>query len=79
GSIYLTKTLSAGMRFNVTVMAIDQQNHSLYDQTTVQILSYDEETCLPTFKQKIYIFNTTEHRLTPYEIGKYSHLLICSK
>jgi hypothetical protein len=71
GSIYLREKLSAGMTFNVTAMAIDQHNHSLYDQTNVQIILFDEATCLPTFTQKLYIFNTTEHRLTPYEIGKF--------
>jgi hypothetical protein len=58
------------MSFNLTVMAIDQQNHSLFDQTNLQILTYDEATCLPIFTQTLYIFNTTEHRLIPYEIGK---------
>ncbi|CAF3493009.1 unnamed protein product [Rotaria sordida] len=72
GSIYLIKKLLAGMTFNITVIAIDQHNHSLYDQTNVQISSYDEDTCLPTFRQTLYIFNTTEHRLTPYEIGQVS-------
>ena len=57
------------MTFNITIMAIDQHNHSLYDQTNVQILTYDEDQCLPTFKRTLYIFNTTEHQLTPYEIG----------
>jgi hypothetical protein len=70
GSIYLTEKLSAGMIFNLTAMAIDQHNHSLYDRTNIEILTYDEETCLPTFLQTLYIFNTTEHRLTPYELGK---------
>jgi hypothetical protein len=70
GSIYLTEKLAAKMTFNLTVMAIDQHNHSLYDQTNLQIITYDEDTCLPTFTQTLYIFNTTEHRLTPYEIGK---------
>ncbi|CAF3518749.1 unnamed protein product [Rotaria sp. Silwood1] len=72
GSIYLIKKLSAGMTFNITVIAMDLHNHSLYDQTTIQISSYDEDTCLPMFNQKLYIFNTTEHRLTPYEIGQVS-------
>lgn len=79
GTIYLVKKLSAGMKFNATVLAIDQQNHSLYDQSTIQILSYDEERCLPAFKQKLYVFNTTEHRSTPYEIGKYSDFYLKKK
>jgi hypothetical protein len=62
------------MTFNITVMAIDQQNYSLYDQANLQILAYDEATCLPSFTQTLYIFNTTEHRLTPYEIGKNVHM-----
>jgi hypothetical protein len=70
GSIYLMEKLSAGMTFNLTVMAIDQHNHSLYDQANLQILTYDEATCSPSFTQILYIFNTTEHQLTPYEIGK---------
>ena len=69
GSLYLLEKLSAGMIFNLTVRAIDQHNHSLYDQANLQILTYDEAACLPTFTQLIYIFNTTEHRSTPYEIG----------
>lgn len=70
GSIYLAEKLTAGMTFNLTIMAIDQHNHSLYDQTNLQILTYDEAKCLPTFTQLIYVFNTTEHRKTPYDIGK---------
>jgi hypothetical protein len=70
GTIFLLKKLTAGMSYNITVMAIDQHNQSLYDQANVQILFYDEERCLPIFTQKLYVFNTTEHRLTPYEIGK---------
>lgn len=69
GSLYLAEKLSAGITFNLTIMAIDQHNHSLYDQTNLQILTYDEATCLPTFTQTLYIFNTTEHRATPYELG----------
>jgi hypothetical protein len=53
-------------------MAIDQHNHSLYDQANLEIITYDEATCLPIFTQILYIFNTTEHRLTPYEVGKVS-------
>jgi hypothetical protein len=79
GSIYLTEKLSAGMTFNLTVMAIDQHNHSLYDQANIQILTYDEATCLPSFTHKLYIFNTTEHRLTPYEIGKDFHLVLIKR
>ena len=74
GSIYLKEKLSAGMSINFTVMAKDQQNHSLYDQANIQILTYDEEKCTPTFIQTLYTFNTTEHHLTPYELGKDSSL-----
>jgi Trk K+ transport system NAD-binding subunit len=70
GSLYLTRTLSAGITFNVTVMAIDQHNHSLFDQANVEILLYDDATCLPMFSQTLYRFNTTEHRKTPYFVGK---------
>jgi hypothetical protein len=70
GSVYLLKKLPAGMSSDIKVRAIDQHNHSLYDQANIQIVFYDEETCLPTFTQRLYVFNTTEHRLTPYEIGK---------
>ena len=73
GSLYLVKKLTAGMTFNITVIAIDQENHSLYDQTNVEILSYDDESCLPTFRRTFYIFNTTEHRITPYKIGNESY------
>ncbi|CAF0749742.1 unnamed protein product [Adineta steineri] len=72
GSVYLIEKLSAGMTLNISVMAIDQQNESLYDRTNIQVLSYNEEECLPTFTQKLYIFNTTEHKPTPYEIGQVS-------
>ena len=75
GSMHLIKKLSAGMTFNVTVMAIDQHNQSLHDQTNVQVISYDEAACLPAFTQALYIFNTTEHRGTPYDIGKESSAL----
>ena len=74
GSIYLKEKLSAGMTFNLTVMAIDQHNHSLYDQANLQILTYDEEKCTPAFTQRLYVFNTTEHNLTPYELGKRGEL-----
>jgi hypothetical protein len=70
GSLFLVKQPSTEIEFNLTVIAIDQHNHSLYDQTNIQILFYDEITCLPRFSQSIYVFNTTEHQITPYEIGK---------
>ena len=69
GSLYLIRKLSAGMTFNLTAMAIDQQNQSLYDEANVQIFVYDDATCLPTFTQQIYTFNTSEHEKTPYKIG----------
>ena len=72
GSMHLIRKLSAGMTFNVTVMAIDQHNQSLHDQANVQVISYDEAACLPAFTQTLYIFNTTEHRATPYDVGKKS-------
>ena len=70
GSLYLAQKPSTEMKFNMTVRAIDQHNHSLFDQTNIQINLFDETTCLPMFSQEIYVFNTTEHRITPYEIGK---------
>jgi hypothetical protein len=70
GSLFLLKQPSVGMEFNMTGIAVDQHNHSLYDQANIHILYYDETICLPSFSQTIYIFNTTEHQLTPYEIGK---------
>lgn len=76
GSIYLTKKLTAGMIFNLTVIAMDYQNHSFFDQANIQILLYDEDTCIPTFSQKLYIFNTTEHRSIPYQLGMNLHLNI---
>ena len=70
GSLYILRKLSAGMTFNMTVMAIDQHNQSLHDQATIEIILYDDATCLPTFTQLLYLFNTSEQRTAPYEIGK---------
>ncbi|UJR28880.1 hypothetical protein I4U23_010100 [Adineta vaga] len=70
GSLYLLEKLSAGMSLNLSVMAFDKHNESLYDRTNLQILSYEEKACLPTFIQTLYVYNTTEHRTTPYEIGQ---------
>ncbi len=70
GSLFLIKQLTIEMELNITVIAVDQHNHSLYDQTNIQILFYDKTTCLPRFSQSIYVFNTTEHQIIPYEIGK---------
>jgi hypothetical protein len=74
GSLFLTKQLSTGMNFNITVVAIDQHNHSLYDRANIEILLFNETTCLPRFTQTIYVFNATEHQKTPYEIGKFKIL-----
>jgi hypothetical protein len=70
GSLYILRKLSAGMTFNMTVMAIDRHNQSLHDQATIEIILYDDATCLPSFTQVLYLFNTSEQRTAPYEIGK---------
>jgi len=70
GTLFLVKQSTIGIELNMTVIAIDQHNHSLYDQANIQILFYDETACLPKFSQSIYVFNTTEHQIIPYEIGK---------
>jgi hypothetical protein len=70
GSLFLTKQSSIGMNFSITVLAIDQHNQSLYDRANIEILLFDQRTCLPSFSQTIYVFNTTEHQKIPYEIGK---------
>ncbi|CAF4466678.1 unnamed protein product [Rotaria sp. Silwood2] len=70
GSLFLAKQLSTEMKLNITVRAIDIHNHSLYDQANIEILLFDETTCLPVFPQTIYVFNTTEHQIVPYEIGQ---------
>ncbi|CAF0984110.1 unnamed protein product [Rotaria sp. Silwood1] len=70
GSLFLAKQLSTDMKFNITVRATDVHNHSLYDQANIEILLFDETTCLPMFRQTIYVFNTTEHQIIPYEIGQ---------
>ena len=58
------------MNFSITVLAIDQRNQSLYDRANIEILLFDQRTCLPSFSQTIYMFNTTEHQKIPYEIGQ---------
>jgi hypothetical protein len=70
GNLFLVKQPSIRMEFNITVIAIDQHNHSLNDQANIEILFYDETTCLSGFDQTVYVFNTTEHEIIPYEIGK---------
>ena len=70
GSLFLVRQPSEGMKFNITVIAIDQQNYSLYDQANIEILLFDETTCLSTLSRRLYVLNTIEHRRTPYEIGK---------
>jgi hypothetical protein len=70
GNLVLVKQPSIRMELNLTVIAIDQQNHSLHDQANIEILFYDETSCSSGFDQTIYVFNTTEHEIIPYEIGK---------
>ncbi len=70
GSLFLIKQPLIETEFNITVIAIDQHNHSLYDQANIEIIFYDETICLPKFNQSIYVFNTTEHQRIPYELGK---------
>ncbi|CAF0903050.1 unnamed protein product [Rotaria sordida] len=70
GSLFLAKQLSTEMKLNITVRAIDVHNHSLYDQANIEIFLFDETTCLPVFRQTIYVFNTSEHQMIPYEIGQ---------
>jgi hypothetical protein len=76
GSLFLVKQLPIEMKFNMTAVAIDRHNHSLYDQANIQILLFDETKCLPIFSQTIYVFNTMEHQITPYELGKISVSLL---
>ncbi len=40
----------------MTVIAIDQHNHSIYDQANIEILLFDETPCLSMFNQTIYFF-----------------------
>lgn len=63
--------------FNITVKAIDQHNQSLSDQTNIELLFYNEQICLENVNQTIFIFNTTEHEIIPYELGQI-HLDNCS-
>lgn len=70
GSLFLIQQPLTEMTINLTVRAIDRLNNSLYDETNIQIETYDEITCVPMFRQAIYVFNTTEHQTIPYELGK---------
>lgn len=67
GSLFLLQQPSVDLEFNLTIRAIDQHNHSLYDQANIQILFYDKTKC---FNQSIYVFNTTEHEIIPYQLGQ---------
>ncbi|CAF4355855.1 unnamed protein product, partial [Adineta steineri] len=69
GYLFIAKQSLLETTFNLTVLAIDRHNHSLYDQANVQIILFDETKCTVMFRQTIYIFNTTEHQTIPYDIG----------
>jgi hypothetical protein len=68
--LFVANQPSIGMKSDTIVIAFDQYNHSLYEQANIQILLFNETTCLAMFNQKIYMVNTTEHQMTSYEIGK---------
>ncbi|CAF3006864.1 unnamed protein product [Rotaria socialis] len=70
GSLFLVTPLLTEMTLNITVRATDQLNNSLYDQANIQIQLLDGTKCLPIFRQAVYVFNTTEHQIIPYEIGR---------
>ncbi|CAF3636458.1 unnamed protein product [Adineta steineri] len=70
GYLFIAKQSLLETTFNLTVLAIDRHNHSLYDQANVQIILFDTTKCTVMFRQTIYIFNTTEHQITPYDIGQ---------
>jgi hypothetical protein len=61
---------SMDTQWNRTVLAIDQENHSLFDQSNIEIIFFYQKTCLSGFSEDVYTFNTTEHQSVPYEIGK---------
>ena len=70
GSLFLMKSSSIEMELNITVLALDSHNNSLFDQANIEIFFYDEIPCISGFSQVIYVFNTTEHERIPYELGK---------
>ena len=72
GNLFLIQQPLMSTGFHLTVVASDEQDRSLNDQTNVEILFYDETTCSAAFEQTVYVFNTTEHERTPYPIGKRS-------
>ena len=69
GSLVLVQSPSIEIYLNITVLAIDQENHSLFDQAIIEIFFYNQTMCALRFDQAVYVFNTIEHEIIPYEIG----------
>ena len=69
GSLYLLRFPSREIRWNLIVLAIDQENQSLFDQATIEIIFDYHKPCVWKFSEDLYVFNTTEHQPIPYEIG----------
>lgn len=70
GTIYLIRYPLVDTQWNRTILAIDQENPLLFDQTTIEIFFSYQKTCVWGFSEDIYTFNTTEHQTIPYEIGR---------
>ena len=70
GTLLLIRFPSVDIQWNRTVLAIDQDNPSLFDQTDIEIFFSYQKTCLSGFSEDVYTFNTTEHQTIPYEIGQ---------
>lgn len=70
GTLFLLQYPSMDIQWNRTIIAIDQHNQSLFDQAYLEIIFTYEKTCLAGFSEDSYTFNTTEHQIIPYEIGR---------
>ena len=70
GSLFLLRFPSQELHWNLLVLAIDQDNQSLFDQANIEISFHYQKCCVWKFNEDTYVFNTTEHQPIPYEIGK---------